>query len=67
MRENLKTSRESRMLTQHQVAKNVDIGIRMYQYIEAGKSYGSGQVRDKLVKFFGIPAETLLGVTDDKI
>jgi|GEM_PF-485096 len=65
MRKTLKSSRENLSLTQQFVAEKVNIGLRMYQYIEAGTSYGSGQVRDKLVKLFNVPAETLLGVTDD--
>lgn len=66
MRKNLKKKRESAGLTQKFVATQVNIGVRMYQYIESGTAYGSGQVRDKLVKLFNIPADRLLVVTDDK-
>lgn len=65
MRGVLKASRERLRLTQKHVADKVNVGLRMYQYIEAGTSYGSGQVRDKLVKLFNVPADQLLSITED--
>ena len=67
MREALRQKRLEGGLSPAGVARAIGIKKRMYYYIESGTAYGSGQVRDKLVTFFGIPADILLSVTDDKI
>ena len=67
MRRRLIMERKLAKLIQQDIADMVGISQRAYSMIELSQSYGSGQVRDKLVKLFNLPAETLLGVTDDTI
>ena len=40
MRENLKTARKEKEMTQEQVAEYLNISLRTYKYIEAGRIIG---------------------------
>lgn len=48
MRENLKKARKDAGMTQQQMADELDISLRQYQRIEAGKSNGSFEIWDAL-------------------
>ena len=47
-RENLKTARKEKGLTQQQVADRLNISLRYYQKIEAGVATGSFEIWDVL-------------------
>lgn len=48
MRENLRKARKDAGMTQQQMAEELDISLRQYQRIEAGKSNGSFEIWDVL-------------------
>lgn len=54
MRKRLKEARESKSMTQQQVADLLDLTVRYYQKIESGDVLGSVPVWDSLEDIFGI-------------
>lgn len=54
MRENLKTARKSRKMTQQEIADYLGIGLRYYQKIEAGDRTGDFEIWDSLEELFNI-------------
>lgn len=58
-RENLKTARKEKGLTQQQVADQLHICLRHYKYIESGKVLGSIEIWDKLEDMFNIHQRVL--------
>lgn len=61
MRYRLKESRESKGMTQQQVADYLGMSWRNYQRIEVGKSLGSIATWDALEDLFGINQRELRG------
>lgn len=59
----LKKYRLYKGLSQSNVAKELKISVRMYQYLEAGQRNPSWEVAQRLEQFFGIPARELLAIT----
>lgn len=59
MRQNLKAARQSKGLTQQQVADYLNITLRYYQKLEAGESNGSFGVWDALEELLKIHQRTL--------
>ena len=53
-RETLKDARKGKNMTQQAMADYLNVGIRQYQYIEAGHSMGSFDVWDALEDLLGI-------------
>jgi len=60
MRENLIAKREQKELTQAETAKAIGITTRHYNALEAGTSYGSVKVWQKLKDLFKTSIDTLL-------
>lgn len=56
----IKKHRQTKGLSQYDVAKALDISVRMYQYLEAGQRNPSWKVAQRMEQFFGIPASELL-------
>lgn len=54
MRKRLKEARESKGMTQQQVAECLGISLRYYRYIEAGDRNGDFRVWDALEDLFGV-------------
>lgn len=54
MRQNLKAARQSKGLTQQQMADYLNITLRYYQKLEAGESNGSFEVWDVLEELLKI-------------
>lgn len=63
MRANLKKARQDAGLTQQNMADELGICLRQYQRIEAGKSYGTFEVWDKLEDVFNIHQRKLRGIS----
>ena len=59
MRKNLKEARQAAGLTQQQMADKLEIGLRQYQRIEAGKSHGTFKLWDTLEDTTGIHQRVL--------
>jgi len=66
MRDRLKAEREDRGLTRLQMAQEMDVAYETYCQWETGVRWPSGKRQLSLVKFFGIPAEELLAVNQEK-
>lgn len=54
MRKNLKEARQKTGMTQQQMADALDIGLRYYQFIEAGDRIGDFTIWDKLEDITGV-------------
>ena len=54
MRENLKSARKAKGLTQQAMADKLGISLRYYQRIECGESGGSFEIWDALEDILGI-------------
>lgn len=54
MRENLKSARKAKGMTQQQMADALGISLRYYQQIEAGDRTGDFQIWDTLEDLTGI-------------
>jgi len=54
MRKRLKEARESKGMTQQQVAECLGISLRYYRHIEAGDRNGDFRVWDALEDLFGV-------------
>lgn len=61
--ERLRLARGSR--TQEEVARAADLGVRLYQTYESGKSRPSYPKLPDLVRALGVTPDYLLGLTDD--
>jgi transcriptional regulator with XRE-family HTH domain len=59
--EHLKSIRISKKLTQEQVARKVDIALRVYQRYERGEGKPSFENLWALADFFGISVDELMG------
>lgn len=59
MRKNLKEARESKKMTQKQVADYLGISVRPYQNIEYGITLGSIKHWDRLEDLFNLPQREL--------
>jgi len=66
MRKRLRKEREKLGLTRLQMAQEMGVAYETYCQWETGIRWPSGKRQLKLVKFFGIPAEELLAVTEEK-
>lgn len=60
----IKTLRKKAGFTQAYVAANLGIAKSTYCELENGKRKPSWELQQRLVQFFGIPAETLLEVDE---
>jgi|GEM_PF-2162272 len=67
MRHNFRESRQLRGLTLATVGKDVGSSKQMICDIEHGRRSPSWSLQQRLVMLFGIPAETLLAITEDHI
>lgn len=54
MRKNLQAARQKAGLTQQAMADKLGVGLRQYQRIEAGTSYGTFEMWDALEDMFNI-------------
>lgn len=59
MRENLRTARRAKGMTQQEVADTIGISLRYYQQIEAGDRTGDFRVWDKLEDLFDVHQRAL--------
>ena len=59
MRENLKKARQEAGLTQQALADKLGIGLRQYQRIESGVSYGTFETWDALEELFTVHQKKL--------
>ncbi|WP_367891606.1 helix-turn-helix domain-containing protein [Faecalitalea cylindroides] len=54
MRKHLKKARQKAGMTQQQMADELDIGLRYYQFIESGERIGDFTIWDKLEDITGV-------------
>lgn len=54
MRENLRTARKAKGMTQKEAAKVLEISERYYRFIESGDRDGDFEIWDSLEDLFGI-------------
>ena len=66
MRTNLQAARKAKGLTQEQVAKILDVGLRHYKKIEAGDTLGSIPLWDTLEDLLGVNQRVLREIHPDK-
>lgn len=66
MRANLQAARRAKGLTQEQVAKILDVGLRHYKKIEAGDTLGSILIWDTLEDLLGVNQRVLREIHLDK-
>ena len=64
MRANLKEARRKAGMTQQQMADRLNISLRHYKYIEAGKVVGNIEIWDKLEDITGIHQRKLRELVD---
>ncbi|WP_368234095.1 helix-turn-helix domain-containing protein [Anaerotruncus rubiinfantis] len=63
----LRLLRESRNLTQQELADRLDIGRPTIAHYEGSALYPSVEVLIKLARFFDVSADYLLGLSDDAV
>lgn len=64
MRENLKTARKEKGMTQEQVAEYLNISLRTYKYIESGRIIGKVGMWDALEDLFSIHQRKLREISE---
>lgn len=64
MKERLKQLRESRKLTQKEVASEIDITVSAYSNYEQGIRQPANEILIRLCKFFDVSSDYLLELTD---
>ena len=65
--ENIKTLREDRDITQREIASYLHIAQNTYSQYETGKITFTADVLIKLARFYGVPVDYLLGLTDETV
>ena len=65
MRKNLKEARQKAGMTQQQMADRLEISLRHYKYIEAGKVIGNIQIWDMLEDITGIHQRKLREISSN--
>lgn len=63
---NIKKHRTALRLSQAVVAKELNISVRMYQFLESGQRKPSWKTQERLENFFGIPARELLAEREEE-
>ncbi|WP_039996423.1 helix-turn-helix domain-containing protein [Flavonifractor plautii] len=66
MRENLKSARKAKGLTQQAMADKLGISLRYYQRIECGGSGGSFEIWDALEDILGIHQRILREIANNR-
>lgn len=65
MRATLKQARQDAGLTQQAIADKLGIGLRQYQRIESGDSYGTFELWDSLEDMFNIHQRKLREISEN--
>lgn len=65
MRKNLKEARQAAGMTQQEVADKLNIGLRYYKMIEAGRTVGRVELWDKLEDLFNVHQRKLREISEN--
>ena len=65
MRRKLKEARQAAGMTQQEVADKLNIGLRYYKMIEAGRTVGRVELWDKLEDLFNVHQRTLREISEN--
>lgn len=65
MRRKLKEARQAAGMTQQEVADKLNIGLRYYKMIEAGRTVGRVELWDKLEDLFNIHQRKLREISEN--
>ena len=65
MRRKLKEARQAAGMTQQEVADKLNIGLRYYKMIEAGRTVGRVEVWDKLEDLFNVHQRKLREISEN--
>ena len=65
MRRKLKEARQAAGMTQQEVADKLNIGLRYYKMIEAGRTVGRVELWDKLEDLFNVHQRKLREISEN--
>lgn len=65
MRRKLKEARQAADMTQQEVADKLNIGLRYYKMIEAGRTVGRVELWDKLEDLFNVHQRKLREISEN--
>lgn len=65
MRRKLKEARQAAGMTQQEVANKLNIGLRYYKMIEAGRTVGRVELWDKLEDLFNVHQRKLREISEN--